>query len=266
MLTGDRSAAGVADPSRLGRLLLPSALLLPVLWVYAQFDGTPHFALHTLTGWVVALLLLLWLTLDGVPEAAQREAPLLLTGHSLGAILALAWAARRPDWFDGLLLLGLPCYRSPQEARRHVAGLGPLAYDTVATPRISAAICALMCFARPLWRAVVPHLMPNLPREVAKDSVLHTWRSYSGTLTHCILDADTGAIAQRVAASTLPVRLLQGDRDREAPPEAVAALAEQAGWQLQLLPGADHGLPIEQPRQCAEAIRGLLGQVAERGR
>ena len=200
--------------------------------------------------------------LDGVLEDLEgSERPLLLVGHSLGSILALAWAARRPERFDGMLLLGLPCYRSPQEARRHVAGLGPLAYATVATPRIGAAICGLMCFGRPVWRAVTPLLMPTLPRDVAEDGVLHTWRSYRGTLTHCILDTDTGAIAQRVAASRLPVRLLHGDLDREAPRETVAALAQQAEWQLELVPGAGHGLPIERPRRSAEAVRKLLRQV-----
>ena len=36
-------------------LLGPSA---PLLLLYARFDGTAHFVLHTLTGWAVALILL----------------------------------------------------------------------------------------------------------------------------------------------------------------------------------------------------------------
>jgi hypothetical protein len=46
-------------------LLRPSAPLLLVLLLYLRFDGTPHFFLHTLTGWDVALTLLLLGTYRG---------------------------------------------------------------------------------------------------------------------------------------------------------------------------------------------------------
>ncbi len=194
-----------------------------------------------------------------LPELQNR--PVVLAGHSLGAILALARAARHPDRFAGLLLIGLPFYRSAEEARRHVAGLGPLAYATVATPRVGAAICAIMCWGRPFWRQVAPLMLAGAPPEIAQDGVLHTWRSYSGTLNHCILELDVRAAAQQLATTGLPVRLLHGSLDREAPVEAIMGLARETGWELELVPGADHGLPLEQPRQCAEAIRELVGPL-----
>ena len=196
--------------------------------------------------------------LDGLlarPEF-EDQTPILV-GHSLGAILALALAARRPDRFRGLVLVGLPCYRSPEEARRHVAGLGPLAYATVATPRVGAAICALMCFGRPFWRLVAPLLLPKVPSEIARDGVLHTWRSYSGTLRHGVLDLRIAEQADRVAPTGLAVRLLHGPIDREAPVETITALAERMGWALELLPGVGHAVPIERPERCAQTIRAL---------
>ncbi len=199
--------------------------------------------------------------LDALDATLQAEGleneSLLLAGHSLGTILSLAWAARHPRRFGGLVLIGLPCYRSPAEARRHVAGLGPLAYATVARPKLGARICALMCFGRPFWRLVAPALMPDLPPDVARDGVLHIWESYSRTLNHGIVDVDVRALAGRVAATGLPTRLLHGDLDREAPPRGVAELARSTGWPLDVVRGASHGLPIERPRACAEAIREL---------
>jgi pimeloyl-ACP methyl ester carboxylesterase len=55
-----------------------------------------------------------------------------------------------------------------------------------------------------------------------------------------------------------PVRLLHGGLDREAPPDTILELARRTGWHLDGVPGAGHGLPIEQPERCAEAIRGLV--------
>ena len=196
--------------------------------------------------------------LDGLLELPEvGKDPLVLVGHSLGSILALAWAGRHPGRFAGLLLIGFPLYRSPEEARRHIARLGPLAYATVATPRLGAAICALMCWGRPFWRRLAPLLLPGVPPEIARDGVLHTWRSYSGTLNHCLLDFDVRAAANRLATTNLPVRLLHGSLDREAPAEAMLGLVRETGWELELVPGVGHGLPLERPRQCAEAIRAL---------
>ncbi len=198
-------------------------------------------------------------------EGIEDEPP-VLAGHSLGTILALAWAARYPKRFGGLVLMGLPCYRSPEEARAHVAGLGPLAHATVARPRLGAAICGLMCFGRPFWRRVVPALMPDVPADVARDGVLHTWGSYSRTLQHGILDVDVRTLAGQVGATGLPTQLLHGDLDREAPLEGASGLARSIGWSLEVLKGAGHGLPIERPQACAEAIRGqTAGSIREVG-
>ncbi len=55
-LPGNRRRA-TAGWGTLTALLAPSAPLLLLLLLYARFDGTGHFVLHTLTGWAVALIL-----------------------------------------------------------------------------------------------------------------------------------------------------------------------------------------------------------------
>ena len=187
------------------------------------------------------------LAAEGLPPG-----PIVLGGHSLGAILALAWARRHPERFAGLVLIGLPCYRSAQEARTHVTGLGPLAYATVARPWLGRLICASMCLGRPLWRLLAPRLMPELPPEVARDGVLHIWESYSRTLNRCILDLDVRVLATQVRSA---VRLVHGARDQEAPLATVEGLARSLGWSLVVMPDTTHGVPIEHPRACATAIR-----------
>lgn len=186
-------------------------------------------------------------------EALERR-EIVLGGHSLGAVMALAWARRHPDWFARVVLLGLPCYRSPGEARRHAATLGPLAYATVAKPRLGELMCALMCLSRPLWWLVAPRLAPQFPPDVARDWVLHTWESYSRTLNRCILDLDVAKLASEVAKRNSAVHLLHGHADREVPLETLEGLARTLRWSLTMVPDASHFLPLEQPRLCAAAI------------
>lgn len=184
---------------------------------------------------------------------------IMVGGHSLGTTLALAWAKRHPDWFAGLALIGLPCYRSSQEARRHAATLGPLAYATVARPWLGQLMCALMCLSRPLWWLVAPRLTPRFPPDVARDWVLHTWESYSRTLNRCILDLDVPQLASEVARRGPSVHLLHGRADREVPLRTVEELARTLRWSLTSVPDAGHFLPLEHPRVCAATIRSQAG-------
>lgn len=189
-----------------------------------------------------------------VASEGLKRGSIVLGGHSLGTTVALAWTRRHPDWFAGLVLIGLPCYRSPQEARRHAATLGSLAYATVAQPRLGELMCALMCLGRPLWWLVAPRLAPQFPPDVARDWVLHTWESYSRTLNRCILDVDVSKLAGEAARWVPRVRLLHGRADREVPVETVAGLARTLGWSLMVIANASHFLPLEQPQLCADAL------------
>jgi len=194
-------------------------------------------------------------------EQFDRQ-PLLLVGHSLGASLALAWAARHPSRCAGLVLIGLPCFRSPGWAREHLATLGPAAYAVVIRPILGAAVCSLICFGRPFWQMMAPFLLRRVPAEVAEDGMLHTWRSYSQTLKHCVLDLDTRPLVTRVTAAGVPTRLVHGDHDREVPLAEAAALATATDWPLVKVAGADHLLPLDRPDACLSAIRALAGTVS----
>lgn len=86
---------------QLAWLFGPSVLLLPVLLFYRHFEGTPHFFLHTLVGWDVALTLLLAASYGGQPWS--RWDGLLLLGLALYALtpdfLYTAGPFHR-DWMD----------------------------------------------------------------------------------------------------------------------------------------------------------------------
>lgn len=90
--------------SSFGWLLGPSAVLLPVLAVYLRFEGAPHFVLHLLMGWDVALTLLLaatyagpvWSRWDGLP-------PLALALYALTPDFIYGAGPYHRDWMDVFL-------------------------------------------------------------------------------------------------------------------------------------------------------------------
>lgn len=201
--------------------------------------------------------------LDALEQAAKARLDgqqVVLGGHSLGAILALAWAARRPQSVASLILMSLPIFQSAVAARSHVTSLSPLARLAIGHPRLGALLCAVMCRTRPFWRGVAPLLGSGFPADVARDWVLHDWQSYSGTLERCVFGVSLQRLADRVASQGIHVRVLHGDIDREAPIGAVRTLAERHGGEMTVVEGGGHFLPITHPDACAELFR----EIADR--
>jgi pimeloyl-ACP methyl ester carboxylesterase len=194
------------------------------------------------------------------------DEPVVLAGHSTGAMLALAWAAARPERFRQVVLLSLPAYRTAEEARRCIRALSPLAWATVEKPWLGERICGVMCAWRPFWRRVVPLLTPGVPADIARDYVMHDWTSYSGTLQHVLIEHPAGPAAARLAMSGNRVELLHGERDTVAPLDAARDLADRHGWPLTVLPGRGHGLLVDAPRACARLLASLLPHPAHQRR
>jgi len=191
-------------------------------------------------------------------DAGLAGVPIILVGHSLGALLALA-AARRDPTVAGVVLIGLPVYPNRTEARQRLARLSPLNRLTLTARPFGWAACTAMCCMRPLCRLAAPLVFPKLPVEVARDGVLHTWRSLSGTLDHCILDAAVDHLPPPVAT---PLLLVHGDADDTAPLDLVRTLAARLPWsRLVDIPGAGHDLPLSQPDALAGLIRAFVLDV-----
>jgi len=94
--------------------------------------------------------------------------------------------------------------------------------------------------------------------DIARDMVLHTWVSYSGSLDNVLVRHRVTSAAAQLVRAQVPVRLLHGDRDHEAPLAAVRELADRCGWPLTILAGKGHRLPLEAPAACAAELQALL--------
>lgn len=194
--------------------------------------------------------------LDGWRAAAGlAHEPLVLVGHSLGALLALEWMACTPE-VEGAVLIGLPVYEDSDEARRRLARLSLLHRLTLAAPPLGRAVCTVMCHSRPLWRVFAPLFVRGFPAEVARDGVLHTRRSFFGTLEHCILDLSFDHLRRRAVGLGLPLTFVHGTTDDTAPVANVRNLVTGLPrTRLLEIPQGGHDLPLSSADQVADAIR-----------
>lgn len=202
--------------------------------------------------------------LDRVVAPLTTDNAIVLVGHSFGAILALAYAARWPERVAGLVLISLPHFGNQRRAvgyfRRRGTAEGWLLSNVV--------LAALTCLVtRRVVRRVLPRVLHDMPQEVVEDLVKHTWRSSTSTVWEGVYRHDVSLDARRLPRDT-PVLLLHGENDTTAPLANVEMLLnEHPGWALEILPDVDHHPLLRCPEECVAAIarfvEALPGTTAE---
>lgn len=182
---------------------------------------------------------------------ADREV-MTLVGHSFGATVATAYAARHPDRVAALVLVGLPHFGSEARARDYFRRDGSWNGWLMTNVVLAAVTCVV---TRRLLRRVLPRLLSDLPRDVVEDLVEHTWRSSTSTMWEGVYRHDVADDVARLP-SELPVLFIHGDEDRTAPLAGVATLAAlRPRSTLRVLHGGDHHLLLRRPQWVLEAIR-----------
>lgn len=177
----------------------------------------------------------------------------VMVGHSLGAILAVEYASRFPEQVAGLVLISLPLYQRKDEAQAYIIEHGQwMARVTVLNGRIAHLVHLCVATFRPVLRYLVRHVDSGLPPDVAEDALLHTWRSYSGTLEQCILSHNLNPALRDLP--TIPILAIHGNDDPSAPVGPMQMLAAtRPGMRLIRLPGGHHVFLTEQAA-CLTAI------------
>ena len=196
--------------------------------------------------------------LDALDAAAADlgldDGPLVVAGHSFGALVAVAWAARRAGEVARVVALSAPLYDGPAEAGEHLRGLG-LLHGVMATGGTAArASCWVMWRRRRAGAALAVALSAGLPVPVALDGVQHTWPAYDGAL-RALADGDgwQGPLG-RLADAGVPVLLAHGDRDPVVDRRRAARLSRAfASVAEQVVPGVGHHLPLHRADTCHRA-------------
>lgn len=179
--------------------------------------------------------------------ALRPIGPVILAGHSMGALIALRLAADRPELVSRLTLIGMPVFESAGAARKAI-GRTRLRRTLLYGP-VSRLVCALWCQAlTPISRRIAPLYLRRVPAAVARATVDHSWWSYSRSLANIVENQSVAADLQRVRCPTL---IVHGDQDRDAPLPADWALMPSV--RTLVVPG-DHHLPLDRPGDIAELL------------
>lgn len=189
-------------------------------------------------------------------ECEVKEEQIILVGHSLGAIVALGYAAQYPDTISKVILLALPYYTSFNEAIQYAKEHTKPQYFVVDT-LLTKLTCLTIChYGGSLTRKIAPQLLKHLPSAVATDTFLHTYNSYISTLYNVIYHQDISNLVRGYLHDR--IFLLHGDYDNLAPLKNVQKLATQYNVQLQVIEGVGHDFPIKNSADTYVKLRSLL--------
>jgi pimeloyl-ACP methyl ester carboxylesterase len=213
-------------------------------------DSAALAGAHTLSAYAEAV--------DGLREWLGLDR-FHLVGHSLGASIALVYAARFGAHLDGLCLLNPVSTAS-----------GPTAWLGRSYYRIAA--LAPAWFAR-LWLVSRPAVaLSDAFVIVTEDRARRRWilrQDYRNYRRSCLramvesflsyFDTPFDELAAEIAA---PALVITGDRDGIAPPAEVSALAGRIPTAtLLIVPGGGHLLPVEDPDLVGTAVREFLADL-----
>jgi pimeloyl-ACP methyl ester carboxylesterase len=206
--------------------------------------------------------------LAALDEAAAalglQDKRLIVAGHSMGGVLAWAWAARRAAQVDAVLTWCAPLFDGPEDARRalnaKVPGLGWIGVPG----RLSELVFARLCDRYPAAaQRLYVLLYPRIPLGLARRLTDYTWPAYEAAMNDIVLDRQAwSSSVHALVEQGVPVTYAAGARDVLAPAHAVGRLGPDASAiAVVTQPHADHLLPLSDPQWCTALLRPLLDRT-----
>lgn len=176
---------------------------------------------------------------------------IILVGHSLGALMATAYASRYPDRVRGLILA------DPAQGYRHASAdereqvyrsrwpelerLGPENYALKRAPRL-------------LHPEATPHSLAQVREQIQRLNIEGFRRANWMLANDALKD-------YLPLPSRLPGLVICGAEDAITPPAGVQSLAEHLGWPYRELSRAGHASYIDNPKGFAAVLREFVDRV-----
>jgi pimeloyl-ACP methyl ester carboxylesterase len=183
---------------------------------------------------------------DGV--ATEIPAGSHLVGFSLGALVAQHLAVHRPELVSSLTSVASVCRRTPDERAAVLARLNTATTDIAASSAASLHrwYDGTDVSAERIARTEAT-LLANDP-----DSFLNCYRVFATA------DAEVGP---QLGHIDVPALAVTGSDDPGSTPEMTRRLAAAIpGCEAVIIPGARHMLPVQCPRELADALTSFIGR------
>lgn len=173
-----------------------------------------------------------------------------LVGHSWGCAVAAAVVRAAPERVARLTLVTPAVFADVDTARRRFAERSALARLTVEGSPLGGFACGVMCLARPLVSRLAPRMEPDIPPQVARDGVQHSFAAYADALVSLW---EGNPLADLLRRPTVPTTVVLGEQDETVLPQDVLALPPSADVRVLRVPGT-HGLAYERPDVIARVL------------
>lgn len=176
--------------------------------------------------------------------------PVILLGHSMGAVLAIHFTEKYPDRVLKLILLTPVLGRDRKDLEEgFLKTKGGWAKMLLKYPKLSFVSCKTLCKFRlmNLFYFLKPRYVSS---KVFRDYIRHSWTSVSKTFENIILDSPAMPVVEKLNIPTLNI---VGDKDSEICSRTPA----NQNIKTVKLPGA-HYLPLKDPDLIASEIKKFL--------
>jgi pimeloyl-ACP methyl ester carboxylesterase len=195
-----------------------------------------------------------------VVDTRAGDEPLLLVGHSMGAGTGVLAELERPGTFTGMVLVEPIIYPRPQGRRHHEVADAALRRKHAFRSRREARehFARKAAFARWDGRALDAYIRGGFRQDG------------SGVVLACAPEMEAGVFRtsfshdahRRLGELDLPVLIVAGEDSETHPRPFVEDLAGRIlHSRLQVIAGAGHLVPMEQPRALAQAVAEWFGDL-----
>lgn len=184
--------------------------------------------------------------------------PVTVAGHSMGAALAIHWAAVTGADIRTVIAFDAPLYRTPVEAKERVRHLGWFE-ALLSTGPLAHAVCEWMCRHRSAAAVLAVAINPTLPTAIARDGVRHTWPSYIQSFEALVADDRWTEAVEKLSDRGVPLMLVDGAADPVPVPGRARELAEFPGVTARTHRGA-HDLPLTSAAWCSNLLYQLIAE------
>lgn len=184
-----------------------------------------------------------WALLDDVSPAT----PVVVCGFSMGGYVAIDMVARPQRAIAGLVLLDTS--GRPESPEGEVARAKTITAFERNFPKVVETMLPFITHPDHHHDAALFATLSAIMTPVGGETAVRQTRAVAGRADH----------RGPLAALAIPTRILCGREDKVTPPALSQELADLIpGAQLEWLAQSGHMTPVEQPREVANTIRGVL--------
>jgi pimeloyl-ACP methyl ester carboxylesterase len=173
-----------------------------------------------------------------------------LVAHSWGGTVAAAVVQRAPERVARMTLVAPAVFTDVDSAKARFSQRSWLAKATLAGSPLGGFVCGAMCLARPLIARVAPRIEPDVPPQVARDGVQHSFAAYSDALNSMWAG---NPLADVLRHPPRPITVLLAEQDQTVLPGDVLDLPPARDVRVVRADG-DHGIAYTQPDLIAALL------------